>query len=104
MRPDVIEAMFPWLRDLAPRVREQVEAEALYGPYLERQDAELQMLSREEALAIPDGIDFAAIAGLSREMQVRLATARPATLGGATRLAGITPAAVAALAVHLRRA
>jgi tRNA uridine 5-carboxymethylaminomethyl modification enzyme len=104
MQPEVIEAMFPWLRDLAPRVREQLEAEALYGPYLERQDAELQMLSREEALAIPDGIDFAAIAGLSREMQVRLAKARPATLGGATRLAGITPAAVAALAVHLRRA
>jgi tRNA uridine 5-carboxymethylaminomethyl modification enzyme len=104
MRPEVIEAMFPWLRDLAPRVREQVEAEGLYGPYLERQDAELQMLSREEALAIPDGIDFAAIAGLSREMQVRLAKARPATLGGATRLAGITPAAIAALAVHLRRA
>ncbi len=104
MRPAVMEAMFPWLRDLAPRVREQVEAEALYGPYLERQDAELQTLSREEALAIPDGIDFAVIAGLSREMQARLAKARPATLGGATRLPGITPAAVAALAVHLRRA
>ena len=62
------------------------------------------MLSREEALAIPDGIDFAAIAGLSREMQARLAKARPATLGGATRLAGITPAAIAALGVHLRQA
>ena len=104
MRAEVSEAMFPWLRDLAPRVREQLEAEALYGPYLERQDAELRLLSREEALAIPDSIDFAAIAGLSREMQSRLAVARPATLGGATRLAGITPAAIAALAVHLRRA
>ncbi len=104
MRPKVIDTMFPWLRNLAPAVRAQVEAEALYGPYLERQDAELQMLSREEELAIPDGIDFAAIAGLSREMQARLAEARPATLGGATRLPGITPAAVAALAVHLRRA
>jgi len=103
-RPMVIEEMFPWLHDLSSRVREQVEAESLYGPYLERQDAELRLLAREEALAIPDGVDFAAIAGLSREMQARLAAARPATLGGATRLPGITPAAVAALAVHLRRA
>ena len=64
----------------------------------------MRLLAREEALAIPDGIDFAAIAGLSREMQSRLSVARPATLGGASRLAGITPAAVAALAVHIRRA
>lgn len=103
MTSHAAEALFPWLRDLAPRVRAHVEAEALYGPYLIRQDAERAMLEREEALAIPAEIDFAEIAGLSNEMRDRLRRARPATLGGAGRLPGITPAAIAALAVHLRR-
>ncbi|MCS6892799.1 MAG: tRNA uridine-5-carboxymethylaminomethyl(34) synthesis enzyme MnmG [Rhodovarius sp.] len=103
MRPEVAEAMFPWLRELPQRVREQLEIEALYGPYLQRQESELALLRREEALALPEDLDFAAIAGLSREMQERLARARPATLGAAARVPGVTPAAVAALAVHLRR-
>ncbi|WP_421988296.1 tRNA uridine-5-carboxymethylaminomethyl(34) synthesis enzyme MnmG [Roseococcus sp.] len=97
------ETLFPWLRELAPRVRAHVEAEALYGPYLIRQEAERALLEREEALAIPVEIDFAEIAGLSNEMRDRLRRAQPATLGGAGRLPGITPAAIAALAVHLRR-
>jgi tRNA uridine 5-carboxymethylaminomethyl modification enzyme len=97
------EVLFPWLRDLTPRVRAHLEAEALYGPYLIRQDVERAVLEREEALAIPGEIDFAEIAGLSNEMRDRLRRARPATLGGAGRLPGITPAAIAALAVHLRR-
>jgi len=103
MSGEAAEILFPWLRDLPPRVRAHVEAEALYGPYLIRQDAERVLLEREEALAIPSEIDFAAIAGLSNEMRDRLRRARPATLGGAGRLPGITPAAIAALAVHLRR-
>jgi len=98
-----VEALFPWLRALPRRVRAYVEAEALYAPYLDRHAAERQMLEREEALAIPADIDFAAIAGLSNEMRDRLHRARPATLGGAGRLPGVTPAALAALAVHLRR-
>ncbi|MCQ4162191.1 tRNA uridine-5-carboxymethylaminomethyl(34) synthesis enzyme MnmG [Roseomonas sp. GC11] len=105
--PDVptpaVEAAFPWLRDLAPGLRAQVEAEALYAPYLERQAAELRLLEREERLAIPRGLDFAAIPGLSNEMKQRLGAAQPETLGGAGRVPGITPAALAALAVHLRR-
>ena len=101
--PATAEALFPWLLDLPPRVRAHLEAEALYGPYLERQDSERAWLAREEALAIPDEVDFAAIAGLSNEMRDRLGRARPATLGGAGRIAGITPAAIAALAVHLRQ-
>ncbi|TCH99014.1 tRNA uridine-5-carboxymethylaminomethyl(34) synthesis enzyme MnmG [Roseococcus sp. SYP-B2431] len=103
MSAEAADSLFPWLRDLAPRVRAHVEAEALYGPYLVRQDAERALLRREEALAIPAEIDFAGIAGLSNEMRDRLRRARPATLGGAGRLPGLTPAALAALAVHLRR-
>ncbi|QYU66727.1 hypothetical protein J4558_17370 [Leptolyngbya sp. 15MV] len=76
---------------------------SIYEPYLRRQEAERDLLAREEGARIPDAIDYDAVPGLSREMCQRLATSRPATLGGAGRLPGITPAAVAALAVHLRR-
>ncbi|WP_270935539.1 tRNA uridine-5-carboxymethylaminomethyl(34) synthesis enzyme MnmG [Falsiroseomonas oryzae] len=96
--------VFPWLAALPPDVATQLEAEALYAPYLRRQESERRLIEREERLAIPAGTDFAAVPGLSREMQQRLAGARPATLGSAGRVPGITPAAIAALAVHLRRA
>jgi tRNA uridine 5-carboxymethylaminomethyl modification enzyme len=95
--------LFPWLGDLAPDVATQLEAEALYAPYLRRQEAERRLIEREERLAIPDSLDYAAVPGLSREMQQRLTSVRPATLGGAGRVPGITPAAIAALALHLRR-
>jgi tRNA uridine 5-carboxymethylaminomethyl modification enzyme len=98
-----VEDAFPWLRELAPAVRAQLEAEALYAPYLERQAAELRMLEREERTPIPAGLDFGVVPGLSAEMRQRLTVARPATLGGAGRVAGITPAALAALAIHLKR-
>jgi tRNA uridine 5-carboxymethylaminomethyl modification enzyme len=98
-----LEEAFPWLRDLPRGVREQLETEALYAPYLTRQAAEFAALEREERLPIPDEIDFAVIAGLSTEMQQRLSAARPATLGAAGRVPGVTPAALVALAGHLRR-
>ena len=97
-----IVSLFPWLGAVPPRVLAELRARALYAPYIERQTAELRILEREELLSIPDDIDFAAISGLSLEMRQRLERARPATLGGAGRLAGVTPAAIAALAVHLR--
>lgn len=101
---DTAARAFPWLAELPAAVAAQLEAEALYAPYLRRQETERRMIEREERLAIPDGIDFSAVPGLSREMQQRLAHAQPATLGSAGRVAGVTPAAIAALAVHLRRA
>jgi tRNA uridine 5-carboxymethylaminomethyl modification enzyme len=105
--PDIPSAeaarLFPWLSALPPGVAAQLEAEALYAPYLRRHETERRLIEREERLAIPDSIDFGAVPGLSREMQQRLAGVRPATLGGAGRVPGVTPAAIAALAVHLRR-
>ena len=100
---EMVDLAFPWLRDLTPAMRAQLEAEALYAPYLRRQDAEMRLLEREERTHIPDGLDFATVPGLSSEMRQRLTAARPATLGSAGRLPGITPAAIAALAVALRR-
>ncbi|MBB5688290.1 tRNA uridine-5-carboxymethylaminomethyl(34) synthesis enzyme MnmG [Roseomonas alkaliterrae] len=104
VRAAQVDAAFPWLRDLSPGLRTQLEAEALYAPYLRRQEAEMRLLEREERTRIPDGMDFSGVPGLSTEMRQRLAAARPATLGAAGRLPGVTPAAVAALAVALRRA
>ncbi|MCO6415296.1 tRNA uridine-5-carboxymethylaminomethyl(34) synthesis enzyme MnmG [Siccirubricoccus sp. KC 17139] len=103
MTPEAASRLFPWLRDLPARVRVELEAQALYAPYLNRQAAELRALEREERLAIPPALDFATIPGLSAEMRQRLVKTRPATLGSAGRIPGITPAALAALAVHLRR-
>ncbi|MFC7476197.1 tRNA uridine-5-carboxymethylaminomethyl(34) synthesis enzyme MnmG [Dankookia sp. GCM10030260] len=103
MTPEAADRLFPWLRDLPPRVRAELEAQALYAPYLERQAAALRMLESEERLTIPLATDFTVIPGLSTEMRHRLAKACPATLGSAGRIPGITPAALAALAVHLRR-
>jgi tRNA uridine 5-carboxymethylaminomethyl modification enzyme len=105
--PDTTAAMaasaFPWLAALPPAIAVQVEAEAFYAPYLRKQEAERRMLAREDRLAIPDAIDFKGIPGLSAEMQQRLLRARPDSLGSAGRVPGVTPAAIAALAVHLRR-
>lgn len=98
-----LSAAFPWLQGLPARVLGLLRAEALYAPYLARHETERRALEREERLAIPAGIDFSAIAGLSNEMRQRLSAARPASLGAAGRVPGVTPAAIAALAVHLRR-
>ena len=98
-----VEAAFPWLREVSPAIRTQLEAEALYAPYLRRQEAERRLLEREEKAAIAETLDFDSVVGLSAEMRQRLKAARPATLGAAGRIRGVTPAALAALAVHLRR-
>ncbi|MFN9092187.1 MAG: tRNA uridine-5-carboxymethylaminomethyl(34) synthesis enzyme MnmG [Alphaproteobacteria bacterium] len=98
-----VEAAFPWLREVAPSTRAQLEAEALYAPYLRRQEAERRLLEREEKAVIAETLDFDVVDGLSAEMRQRLKTARPTTLGAAGRIQGVTPAALAALAVHLRR-
>ncbi len=81
-----------------------VATDARYATYLARQEAELAAMRADEALAIPDSLDFAAVPGLSTEMAERLARARPETLGQAGRVRGISPAALTALVAHLRRA
>ncbi len=74
-----------------------------YAPYVERQRAEIARMRADEAVRIPPDIDYAAVMGLSHEMVERLSMARPATLGGAARVRGVTPAALAAILVHARR-
>ena len=82
----------------------EVEQDGRYAPYIERQAAELRDLAANEKIALPTSIDYRAIAGLSNEMVERLDAARPESLAAASRIRGITPAALAAILVQAKRA
>jgi tRNA uridine 5-carboxymethylaminomethyl modification enzyme len=88
---------------VAREVRAQVEVRAKYAGYIERAQAEIERVSRNEATPLPEDLDYAKLAGLSHEVRQRLAETRPATLGQAGRVPGVTPAAVQILLVHLKR-
>jgi len=94
-----------WRSDerLAVQVPLQVDVQAKYHGYIERQHEEIERQRRHEDTRLPDAIDYAAVRGLSNEVRQRLAEHRPATLGQAARIPGITPAAVSLLLVHLKR-
>jgi tRNA uridine 5-carboxymethylaminomethyl modification enzyme len=98
-----LEAAFPWLGEVPRQAMRTLEAEALYAGYLARQQADIVALRREEALALPPALDYGSIAFLSAEMREVLSRARPATIGAAMRLPGVTPAAIAALLGYVQR-
>lgn len=100
---DALSKMEPALNALDTRLQAEIEEDARYAPYLERQDAELRDLRANEQITLESDIDYAAIAGLSNEMVERLKAARPDTLAAASRVRGLTPAALAAILVHTRR-
>ncbi|MCL4186081.1 MAG: tRNA uridine-5-carboxymethylaminomethyl(34) synthesis enzyme MnmG [Rhodobacteraceae bacterium] len=100
---DRLTALVPGVEALAPEIRRQLANDALYCGYLERQADEASALRRDEAVAIPDGFDYAALAGLSAELRGKLGRARPATLGQAARIEGMTPAALTLILATLRR-
>ncbi len=93
---------FPFLLEAAPRAVAQMRAEAVYGGYLHRQQAEIRGFAREEAVSL-DGVAFEMIGGLSAEIRDKLSSIRPASFGAAARIQGMTPAALAALAAYLRK-
>ena len=98
------EAAYPVIATWSPVVREQVQIDAGYASYLDRQLADAQALSREEGLHLPDALDYAAIGGLSNEVREKLALVRPRTLGQAGRIEGVTPGALTALLSHVKKA
>jgi tRNA uridine 5-carboxymethylaminomethyl modification enzyme len=85
------------------QVELQVEVQAKYAGYIERQEREVARHARQESLRLPADIDYAAVHGLSNEARQRLVATRPATLGQASRLEGMTPSAVSLLLVHLKK-
>ncbi len=94
---------WPELKDLDPEIAEQIEIDGRYAAYLERQDADIAAYRRDESLTLPSGLDYRGLPGLSNEMCDILETARPATLGAAARLPGVTPAALILLLRHVKR-
>jgi tRNA uridine 5-carboxymethylaminomethyl modification enzyme len=98
-----LAAVWPQLGDLAPEIAEQLEIDARYAGYLERQARDIAAFRRDEALLLPNGLDYAAISALSAEIRGKLAAARPATLGAAARISGVTPAALVALLRYVKR-
>jgi len=89
--------------ELATQVVRQLEIQARYAGYIDRQQREIDRHARQEALALPGDIDYASVTGLSTEARARLESSRPATLGQASRLEGMTPAAVSLLLIHLKK-
>ncbi|HRO86954.1 MAG TPA: tRNA uridine-5-carboxymethylaminomethyl(34) synthesis enzyme MnmG [Chiayiivirga sp.] len=86
-----------------PRVAEQVEVQAKYAGYLDRQAEEIERQRRSEETAIPPDFSYDGISGLSVEVRTRLERARPETIGQAMRVSGVTPAAISLLLVHIKR-
>ncbi len=89
--------------DLPDSVAEQVEIQAKYAGYIERQMQEIRRQGHHEATALPGDLDYDRVHGLSTEIRQKLTTFRPHTLGQAQRIPGITPAALSALAIHLKQ-
>lgn len=85
------------------QVAEQVEIKAKYAGYIDRQQDEIARLRASENTQLPDDIDYATISGLSKEIQHKLGQARPQTLGQASRIPGVTPAAISLLLIHLKK-
>ncbi|SVB49542.1 uncharacterized protein METZ01_LOCUS202396, partial [marine metagenome] len=82
---------------------EQIEIEAQYACYFERQESDINSYRRDRSRKIPSEIDYRKVGSLSNEAIEKLVEARPATISAAARLPGVTPAALTALMVHLRR-
>jgi tRNA uridine 5-carboxymethylaminomethyl modification enzyme len=95
--------IWPELGEIRSDIAEQLEIEATYAGYLARQEADIERLRRDDALALPADLDYGGMASLSTEVRDKLAAARPATLGAAGRISGVTPAALTALLGHVRR-
>lgn len=105
--PDIdlaaLSALWPELAGLEPDVAEQLEIEGQYSGYLSRQETDINSFRKDEGLPVPSDIDYERVAGLSNEVRLKLGRARPATLGQAARVDGMTPAALTTLLVHIKQ-
>ena len=100
---DQIREIWPELNDLDTKILEQVEIDAQYAGYLGRQEADIRAFRRDENLRIPADFDYSLVKGLSNEVRAKLERGKPASLGQASRLEGITPASLTVLLLYLKR-
>ncbi|HKT20755.1 MAG TPA: tRNA uridine-5-carboxymethylaminomethyl(34) synthesis enzyme MnmG [Stellaceae bacterium] len=105
--PDVdlhrLAAVWPELNEVESDIAEQLEIDGRYAGYLERQEADIRAFRRDEALALPRDLDYAAIGSLSSEVRQKLNATKPESLGAAARVSGVTPAALIALLRYVKR-
>jgi tRNA uridine 5-carboxymethylaminomethyl modification enzyme len=102
IRVEHLIRLWPELAGVAPAIAEQLENDARYSVYLDRQETDITAFRRDEALGLPEDVDYFAIPGLSSEASQKLACLRPATLGQASRIEGMTPAALTLVLAHTR--
>ena len=95
--------IWPELADIKPEIAEQIEIDALYAGYLDRQQVDIESFRKDENLALPKDMDYRAIGSLSNEICQKLEAVRPETLGAASRIAGITPSAIVSLLKYTKR-
>ena len=98
-----LRGVWPELADVTPQVAEQMEIEAQYAGYLDRQEADIVAFRKDEDMRLPVDLDYRLIGGLSNEAKDKLSNVRPATLGQAARIEGMTPGAITAVLGYLRR-
>ena len=98
-----LSAIWPELTTLNKGITKQLEIESRYASYIERQTTDIEAYRRDIDLLIPDTVDYGMIPSLSNEVRLKLTAARPATLGAAARISGVTPAALTALLGHVKR-
>lgn len=100
---DQLSDIWPALKEFRPDVREQVEIDSVYRSYLARQQADIELFKLDEQLQIPDSLDYDSVGSLSNEIRHKLKIAKPPTLGAASRIPGVTPAAITAIMTYMKR-
>lgn len=100
---ETIYKIWPQLADFSPEVYEAVEIEARYSGYIKRQMADIEVFQKDEKLKIREDIDYSKIGGLSNEMVAKLSKVKPATIGEASRISGVTPAAIMAILGYIKK-
>jgi tRNA uridine 5-carboxymethylaminomethyl modification enzyme len=88
---------------IAPDIVEQIEIDAAYAGYMDRQETDIHAFRKDEMLILPESLDYTKIGSLSTEIRQKLEQFRPATLGAASRIPGVTPAAVVALLRYVKK-
>lgn len=100
---ETISSIWPETSEVSADVYEQVEIEARYAGYIKRQLADIEVFKKDENLYLKDDIDYSKIGGLSREMVAKLSKVRPSTIGEASRISGVTPAAITAILGYIKK-
>ena len=100
---ETIEQIWPQIKQIPEDIYEQIDIEARYAGYIKRQMADIEVFKKDENLKIREDIDYTKIGGLSREMVAKLSKVKPSTIGEASRIPGVTPAAITAILGHLKK-